>query len=136
MLCYFQSKLIKNHFSYANENLNFLIHNLICMYLVYHFSIKYSILKAALSNFSAFLSNDSTVEANCNLCRTMTWKSARDKSKQKKPNPKSENVFIENSVVWSKVVKQNHQHTHPSKEIYSILAAHYFNTFINKPRLQ
>lgn len=105
------------------------------MYLLYHFSIKYSILKAALSNFSAFLSNDSTAEANWNLCRIMTYKTARGKSKQKKLNPKSENIFLENFVLWSKVVKQNHRHTHPSTENYTILAAHFFNAFINKPRL-
>lgn len=32
-------------------------------------------------------------------------------------------------------LKEKHQHTHPPKETYSILAAHYFNTFIDRLQL-
>lgn len=89
-----QSKQINwKTFAYANENLNILIYNLICMYFLYHFSIKYHVeffLKVALPNFNAFLSSDraSTVKANWILYRIMTYnKTARGKSKQKRTQP-------------------------------------------------
>lgn len=115
---------------------------LLSMYLLYHFSIRYYVkffLKVALSNFGVFLSNDSTVEANWIFNRIMTYnKTAIDKSKyikkhQTTPNQRtylSKNCWLQlcrPSRSWRK-----HQHTHAPKDTYSLLAAHYFNTFINK----
>lgn len=54
--------------------------------MLHHSSFKYHVdffpLNAALSNFSAFFSNDSTVQANYIPCSIMTYyKTARGKNK-------------------------------------------------------
>lgn len=103
-----QSKQINwKTFAYANENLNTLIYNLICMYLLYHFSIKYHVefffWRLSYQISAHFCQMTELAQLKPTGSSTELWHTTRlleAKANRKIPNSKSENIFIENFVVW------------------------------------